>query len=699
LINDNTGNPVEFINSFQGSFASAFSFNFGRGPLPSTSGIWDPHKRFVSDGFIFADNPVYNNDSNHDHLKFPRLYYKSGTDVLNGGKILQREGRPLFSISDILEGGHLYVKKQQGESFSVSIADVLFTDDDFQFVEDDELGNFIIPDINGDGSVNLDDNLDLLQDSLEEGNFISTQDVFGIEAPTTNPYNSPSSYYELLTQFNSYPAITLVGLDEVKEFPGHFSLLLYDAKRNSSFQITFTHLAEVISEIISIVGGALLPGGSVNITAPMLTNTQIQNFFSTENSADLNADGSVSTADLIEFLTAFGQDVGGATPSIEANTAFSYHNGFISSSSDVENIIELDSPYYPATSLPDITSNSTTFDSSYGSINFIGSPIVPIGDTGTYQGSNFFTSALIAQNLFDNGNNEALEVFWRLHTYITQVELNPGVGTPFGAHESPALFVFGEDNQPQSLLGSTPMPEGNTYCFPGFVFDQLSDTDYFNQSDFVYSNMFSSGENLYVNSGPLFTYGGIVFENVPQGGVGENPPPWASSNILSRNFVRLGDRSTTTSSLLSANARFEVTVQGYVCCGDGQLPIIPIFLRMSGLSNAQNNLDPLVPSFSDVVYLLGHVDMSSNVQYDQENDERYKTFSFVRDFNDYVYPTTFGDADFALNVANTMPSQINASSVTHFNFFSFQTVDFAKSVFITAARFNYKNSRSATLIQ
>ena len=169
------------------------------------------------------------------------------------------------------------------------------------------------------------------------------------------------------------------------------------------------------------------------------------------------------------------------------------------------------------------------------------------------------------------------------------------------------------------------------------------------------------------------------------------------SNIISRKYIRLGERSTTTSSLLNANARFEVTVQGYVCGNDSQSPLVTIFLRMSGISSSQNIADPLVPSFSDVVYLLGHVDMSSDTQYDEANDEKYKTFTFVRDFNDYVYPTAFGDQDFALTVANTMPSQINASTATHFNLFSFQTVDFAKAVFITAVKFNYKNSRSATL--
>ena len=697
LINDNTGDPVEFLNVFAQS--QGFNFEVGKGRLPSTSGTWDPSKRFTSDGFIFAHNPFYNNGSQAAHLKFPRLYYKSGTEVSGNSKLTQAQGLPIFTMADILENGYFYVKKQNGEPFSVNIGGQTFTDADFGFSSSADLGNFILPDLNGDGSTSSADLSGFLSVFGAVGEFTQTTDVFGTDIFNNNPYNKASSYYEVLTQFNAYPAITMVGVNEVKSFPGEFSLLLYDAKRDSSHQITVTHLAEVIADIAQIVGSSLLPGGSVNITAPMLTTSQIENFFSTVNTPDLNGDGSVSTADLLEVLVSFGNtiDESDAVPSLDANTAFSYHNGFISVDSNAENIIELGSPYYPASSLPSITSGQTQFQSSYGSMDFLGKQVVPIGDVGTYQASNIFTASLISQSLFDSASAEAAELFWRLHNYIAQVELAPGIGVPFGPHTSPPLFVFAPNNQQVSLLGSQPMPEGNTFCFPGGVFDEITQNEYFNQLDFVFSDMYASGENLYANTGPLFTYSGIVFENVLEGEVGENPPPWAMSNIISRKYIRLGERSTTTSSLLNANARFEVTVQGYVCCNDSQSPLVPIFLRMSGISSSQNIADPLVPSFSDVVYLLGHVDMSSDTQYDEANDEKYKTFTFVRDFNEYVYPTAFGDQDFALTVANTMPSQINASTATHFNLFSFQTVDFAKAVFITAVKFNYKNSRSATL--
>lgn len=684
LINSTNNLEVSFNNGFPNGLSAGFgNYNFGKGTLPTNYGVWDPYKRFVSDGFIFAHNPAYTNDTAPEHIKFQRLFYKSGVDASVIAANLQSAGKPIHVADDLFEGGHFYTLKQLGIPFSLELGGVSYADTDFEFSSGTnpstgELGLFILPDLNGDGEVSTADLNAFLTTFGNIGSLHNNQEVFGYPSAVSNPYSRPSSFYEVLTQFNSYPAITLNfgGINEVKSFPGQFSLLLYDAKRDSSFQITVLHLAEVVAEIAQIVTSGMEGGGTINITAPLLTTSQLENFFSIQNSPDLNADGSVSTADLLEFLTAFGQEADPAIPTLDVNTAVSYHGGALDSTVAVD-LISLDPPYYPASSQPDITYSNQTFKSSYGEIDFFGAALSGLTQNPEVNG--------VLNQLSTIHGSEAYHVFelaWRLHSYVSNEE------SLMGAHTSPATGIF--------PLTELEMPPINELCFRSSAFDDMLEASGISASSYVFENMFASGD-IFIQSAPLFTYGGFSLVDFTDSSTEDPPSPayWAAlDGVPRRNYGLISDRGTTTSSLLAANARFEVTVNGYVCCNDGSAPIVPIFLRVAGQSSLQAQIDGDVSSFSDVVYVLGHVDMSEGTTYDESNDEKYKTFEFTRDFASYQCPF---DTAFASEVANKMPSILNANSDVAFGVFSTQIADFAKSVFITGVEFNYKNSKNATL--
>ena len=85
---------------------------------------------------------------------------------------------------------------------------------------------------------------------------------------------------------------------------------VHDGLRELDFWniISSTLAFEVLGQIMGSVD--FTSRGNVNLTMPLLTTSQLNNFYPTTGGADLNSDGSVSTASLFRVLDAYGQPAG-----------------------------------------------------------------------------------------------------------------------------------------------------------------------------------------------------------------------------------------------------------------------------------------------------------------------------------------------------------------------------------------------------
>ena len=241
-----------------------------------------PSKRFVKDGFIFANNPAY--DNSNAIWDFPRMYYKpANVDALRN---FNQSGGPIYSMSDFKEGGHIFNKVANQEKFKITIDDVTYNQDDFEIVFVDPF-YWALADFDGNGEVTggLLSTSDVLVifEGLRDNGIVAESDFLGVPILPgfgQNPTSAVNrSFYEMIMQFSAYPSATVFGTDEIISNPSQFSVLIYDGKRDSSFQLTISNLATILSSIAAISNGAICGDGVINITAPMLTSGQIQNFF------------------------------------------------------------------------------------------------------------------------------------------------------------------------------------------------------------------------------------------------------------------------------------------------------------------------------------------------------------------------------------------------------------------------------------
>lgn len=652
---------LSFKNNFEGD-DQTINYKYGKGALRYALDNGDitihPSKRFVKDGFIFANNPAY--DNSDPIWDFPRMYYKpANVDALRN---FNQSGGPIYSMTDFKEGGVIFNKVASQEKFKITIGDVTYNQDDFEIVFV-ELFYWALADFDGSGSVTggtlqTSDVLDLFF-GLRDNGIVDDTDFLGINRGpgfASNPTAAVSrDFYEMIMQFSAYPSATVFGTDEIISNPSQFSVLIYDGKRDSSFQLTISNLATILSSIAAISNGAICGDGVINITAPMLTSGQIQNFFVNASGSSLTAEGAVSTEALLEFLTAFGPCASDDTvfdPSLDSQ--MSYHSGY-NSEVPGEGIVVQN---YLQENLGGVVPN-TTSNSSFGEIDFTSKPIF----------IDYSSGSTLTSFLFDDGFSNNLnyaDIFWRLHTYYIN---------DFLPHTSNGGTLYSDGDS--ASIPNRDMPDFNKVVIAGPDFDHILTNSNLAGEAIVFENMGSS-DDLYTNTDGMSAFETVEIVTVS---AGEVPPWWNPSE--SQDFTRLKNRDDVSSKYLNANARLEVTVKGFVTCESGDEPIVSLFLRATGTTDGAYD----IYTTTDYVYALGVVNMTSTSAWDEENQVNYQEFSFTRDL--YDYECFYSDS--VTQGSISFPSQTDGGQPVWLGIFAAQFGDNAEKVVITGVKYRYKN--------
>ena len=124
---------------------------------------------------------------------------------------------------------------------------------------------------------------------------------------STSAWHLRTNFHEISLQHDAYPNIPA----DFCESPDQYQLLAWNPSRRAFYKFTFDDVVCALTTQVAQSGGFEL---RVQTTGDTL-----------QEQADLNGDGNVSTADLLEFLIAFGSE--GA----EASPQFLYHRHFIRS--------------------------------------------------------------------------------------------------------------------------------------------------------------------------------------------------------------------------------------------------------------------------------------------------------------------------------------------------------------------------------
>lgn len=372
---------VDFL-PIEGLDVSASALPYSKGALPifDTDGseVFEPQERSIHTSFFTAGNSI--DGYTNPNIKFDRLYYRPKPHFANPAQedFLKSEDEVVYPIpSSFREGGSLYERAAAGEDWYIGGIQASEFFNEFPPTADIDNGGTVVA---GSGSALIGwINANVV---ITESPFVFDDTFYGDESAF---YSNPSNFdadkhrlgLEVLTQFNSYPSATLI-VDEIKSFPGEFSMLVYDSKRNHHFQLTMTQLVGILTHLGAAFDG--LAGGvipSVNLTMPLLTTAQLNAFYSSSTSvtSDLNGDGSVSTADLLEFLTDFGQEVDPPTIAVERvyNSFFALH-GFKSQASF---------PFYQPNLIYQDEDIEYTSSQSFSEIDLVGQqPLVYSSDLG-----------------------------------------------------------------------------------------------------------------------------------------------------------------------------------------------------------------------------------------------------------------------------------------------------------------------------
>ena len=222
-------------------------------------------------------------------------------------------------------GGYLFNYAANGGEWTLIIGGLEYNQDYFFQFGEEGPG---VGDLNGYNFASTSELLELLTSYNLSDNHTS---VYGGPSPTTGPLAAGGMtgvFREIMLEPPSYPNGGLVS-EEMIEYPQRWTMHVHDGLRNSTFGISLSTLASVLGQIMGSIDFTSV-GGNVNLTMPLLTTSQLNNFYETSGGADLNSDGSVSTADLLEFLTAFGQE--GTPVEISGrnfDSFFLYHNGSV----------------------------------------------------------------------------------------------------------------------------------------------------------------------------------------------------------------------------------------------------------------------------------------------------------------------------------------------------------------------------------
>ena len=417
------------INDNAGVLGSGWPFSRGHLPQFNDDGSqpFPPEWVHGGPGFFTAKNPVYTSYSN---AQPPTLYWQGGLDQVPGagGNSLSSEffdgDTRFYIVPDTFNpGGYHYEEALAGRDFIFEITD------DLTITNNAILGGFegyvnVFPPVDGyetwaDNPVGMQGagsnfslntwQLNVFGPAVSAGvkvgkdfpfifgtEFLGTSAAYSTNAGAGTSAGQFQRGLEVVTQFDTYPSSALLGT-EMGEYPQEFSMLVYDQKRNSHFKITLSSLAQLIAEVADGIGG-ITTGGlpAVNLTMPLLTTAQLNSYFNqtTEQASDLNADGSVSTADLLVFLTAFGsEDTGSAQTGFERffDSTVTLHSGQVTDTApfysidlnitpeDFENDVAGDGGdksfgVIDMTLAPGLTNPLTTSGTSYFGLDLLGTP-------------------------------------------------------------------------------------------------------------------------------------------------------------------------------------------------------------------------------------------------------------------------------------------------------------------------------------
>ena len=344
------------------------------------------------------------------------MYYKPGNTSSGVLDASYQDGSPVYVRADFNEGGYFYEKFKNEEPFSITLGGVVFTNDDFEEATI-QVGGFggteyqtIRADYDQDGEIGDAGDTFAFQDIVGE-DIAETKHVFGEGLQNSTPTAAVSrDFYEMIMQFSAYPSATAFGLNEVISRPDEFSFLMYDAKRDSSFQVKASNLAVIIASIAKIANNAISGDGTINITAPMLSSGQIQNFFTNAATSDLTAEGAVSTEALLEFLTAFGTNLQTLAVQDDIDSQMSYHSGYDSDVAGEGIVLENFAP-------DSLESNvfETDFSSSFGGNSLFAEPNY-IGQCRIVNGI-FLDNAYTAEDLGNSEDVKYSDIVLRFQTY------------------------------------------------------------------------------------------------------------------------------------------------------------------------------------------------------------------------------------------------------------------------------------------
>lgn len=662
---------IEFLSAPSAAvfFTETSDYPYSRGRLP----YWDdngeivfhPLNRFEGDGIVLAKNQNYSADETT--RGFNRLYYKplKGTSGVTFSS--HKEYKYHFTLADLWSpehaaandstgtmlpyGGFLYNEANEGNQWGIEVGDVFYSNSYFFGIgPNDEFG------VN---TANFSNTAELLAFLVDQDVSLTSDLIYGKSAGYASlnaTADTGEHFYEILLQANAYPNGGVMS-DDMVSYPQQWSIPVYNSVRNTTFSLTISALASIIQQITGTLGSGLAPGGTVNLTMPLLTTAQLNAFYDVGGSSDLNADGSVSTADLLEFLIDFGDDA--PPPSITGqnfDSVLAYHKGDYSFS-------------FPFFTMSAPTTDEIFSDtSSVGKINFDQTaiaqyldPVVPDGAFNTLYGENY----------------DALLVFWRLWHYAEN---------SFVAHTSPAYFT---------AITEFDMPVINRFWVRGEDFDDALTYMGGALGCVRYEEFPTIEDSLFILPALNNAFGGVTFA---KGGDSVlSPPPYGTlhgNEVV--DFLALTETAYTAEQLLADNCRIRVKVQGFVECASGDSPSVILFFRNKTQGTTE---DAIIYNGDDYyggsyVYFLGGVDMS--VDFSLETDSngdtvKRKTFDFTVDPYD-ISPNSI-DAD-SVQIAARNLGVYQTGVERRFSIGGVPFFDQAKRVVTTGVSYTFVNTKN-----
>lgn len=658
-------------------------FQNSRGNLPyyrsDGTQVFAPYERFNGCGIVLAKDrnysPEHTESQAHIGLDFYRMYYhphlrlseldSSDTWPLPDYRFstiasdLAPPGSGAFAGTEHPElvgpGGYLFNYAESGGQWSLNIGGIEYNQDYFfQFGGAGEEAG----DLNSDNFTSTADLLQFLNSYDYNQSLVS---LYGGPAPSTGPMASGTGggYREVMLEPPSYPNGGLLS-SEMVSYPQKWSMLIHDGTRNSTFGISLSALSGVIAQIIGTLDLSGVSGGSVNLTMPLLTTSQLNSLYTVSSGGDLNADGSVSTADLLEFLTAFGSVGGGAEVTGRLfDSFFLYHSGSTSYTY----------PFYSlGTEFLEQENDPLNFQTSLGTIDLTSALPWEYLDPVVFNGP--FNQLYLE-------NPVAAEINYRMYHMAVN---------NFAVHTSPSYGgLYGQVEN---------FPPLQFFWMKAKDFDDL--ISYFNILGQVRYEEFLDSNNLQILNALNLDFEDISFASTADTASIPSPPHLFENGNQGGNYLRFQGLAAAPIAYADIGGKIIVECRGYVTCETGHDPTVAIFVRnhIPGLAGEIVPIGDGGYLGGEYVGFLGRVDMSQG--YEVVDGQRVKEFTMEMDpgatqgLPFYTADEWAAMRSFGLN--NTpAPAYIQDFTLGAITFF-----DTATSVVFTSVAYRLKNSRHVT---